>query len=451
MARNHLNFSYGLTPGAVLVLLSVISLTGCSPKQVRTIGSGLTPSDGRISKEDLRQELDKFAELFRARLRQMSGDLEDRVPGRRTERTTLQMRARMVQALNVMLDREDSVVAFIETWALCSRFRAYLEEGEGAGLYGDGREIAVAGARLIETEIEQVGRVLLEDDVFEKTRQNMTEFANANPMTGAFSNVTVFATETTKGAPNPFMDVVKIPMAPLRAIEGVDRTASAVHRFTDTADRFSDILDGLPESSRWQLELLLYEFEEADMTKSFLESIAQISESSSRLSKSADELPQQLREQLSQFIEEADSKQENIQKTLEQAEKTTLAATNALEELDRATVSLGIIVKDVTETAQAWESAAKATGEVVQEFNKRQKASEGAQSFNINEYKAAAEQTSQAANDIERLLACADSFAGSRNLTVVINAVTWRAIGFVLFVFVLAVLWRIISIRLIAR
>jgi methyl-accepting chemotaxis protein len=151
---------------------------------------------------------------------------------------------------------------------------------------------------------------------------------------------------------------------------------------------------------------------------------------------------------LSQFIEEADGKQDNLRKTLEQAEKTTLAVGNALEKLDKAAGSLGNVAKDVTETTQAWESAAKATGDVVQEFNKKKEPSGKTPPFNINEYQSAAEQTSQAANDIEGLLASIDSFLESRDYSRVINAVTLRAIGFVVLIFVLAVTYRIISARM---
>lgn len=449
MRHNQFTLRFGTIAAVILITLPVVSLTGCGPKDVRTIGSGLTPSDEQISKEDLREQLDKFAEYFKARLRQMSSDLYDRVPSKRTEKTTLQMRARMVQGLNVMLDQEDSVIAFIETWALCSRFRAYLEEGEGASLYGDGQKIAVSYARQIEAEIEQIGRVFLKEDVFETARKNINEFANANPIKGAFTGVTIFATEAQKGQTNPFMSVIKIPMTPFRAIEGVDRTASAVNRFTDTAERFSDIVSELPESSRWQLQLLLYDLEETDMTKSFLASIAQFSESSGRLSKSVEELPKQLREELSQFIEDTDEKQENLRKTLEQAEKTTLAITSTLQQLDKTSGSLGIVAKDVTQTTQAWESAAKTTGDVIQELNKMKAPPGKTQSFDINEYRLAAEQTSQAANDIEKLLSSIDGLLISQNYNRAINALTWRAIGLILFVFAIVVLYRVISIRLI--
>jgi len=446
---NQYKARYGLILAIILAALPLISLTGCGPKNLRTIGGGLTPSDKQISKEDLRDQLDKFAEYYKAKLRQMSSDLYDRVPSKRTEKTTLQMRARMVQGLNVMLDQGDSVIAFIETWALCSRFRAYLEEGEGANLYGEGQQIAVDYAKRIEVEIERIGRAFLKNDEFVTTQKNINEFTNANPIKGAFTGVIVFATEAQKDQTNPFMSVIKIPMTPFRAIEGVDRTATAVNRFTDTAERFSDIVNGLPESSRWQLQLLLYDLEETDMTKSFLASIAQFSESSSRLSKSVEDLPKQLRAELSQFIEETDEKQENLRKTLEQAEKTTLAITNTLQQLDKTSGSLGNVAKDITQTTEAWESAAKTTGDVIQELNKRKETPEKTESLNINEYRAAAEQTSQAAKDIERVLASIDGLLISQNYKKAINAVTWRAIGIILFIFAIVVLYRIIAIRLI--
>lgn len=82
-----------LSLAVTLVVASFLMLNGCGPTDVRTIGSGITPTNGQISKEDLRRQLDKFAEFFKARLRQMSSELHDRVPSKRTEKTTLQMRA----------------------------------------------------------------------------------------------------------------------------------------------------------------------------------------------------------------------------------------------------------------------------------------------------------------------------------------------------------------------
>jgi methyl-accepting chemotaxis protein len=422
---------------------------GCGQKSQRTIGSGVTPVSGQITKQELRERLDTFREFFKSTMRQVSNDLNERVPSKRTEKTTLQMRARMVQGLNAMLDHDDSIVAFIETWGLCTRFRIYLEEGEGSALFADAHHIALNAAKRLEAEIERIGVSFLKEDVFKTTRKNVIEFANKNPIKSGFSNVVEYATEVPKDQPNPFVSVLKIPMTPFRAIEGVDRTASAIYQFSDTAERFSDIVAELPESTRWQLQLLLFDLEETEMTKSFLKSLAQVSESSARLEKSVKELPEQLREQLTQFVEDVDKRQANLQQTLHQAEKTSLALNNTLEKLDQTAGSFNAVAKDVTEAAQAWENAAKATGEVVEEFNKIRPSPQKKQSsFDIKDYRDTAEQTSQAANDIKALLAEIEDLLESRRYSSVLNDLLLRVAGLAVLIFVLAVLYRIISVRL---
>ena len=451
MAYKYTAYCCGVIITVILGILSLFLLEGCGSKGLRTIGSGVTPTTGQISKQELGEQLDKFREFFKATLRQVANELNERIPSTRMEKTTLQMKARMVQGINAMLDNDDPIVAFIETWALCTRFRMYLEEGEGNSLFGDAHEIALNGSKRLEAEIQRIGFIFLKSDVFEAARKNVTEFAHNNPIRGTFSNVIVYATEVQKGQPNPFVSVLKIPMTPFRALEGVDRTASAIYQFSDTAERFSNIVAELPESSRWQLQLLLFDLEETNMTKSFLSSLTQVSESSARLEQSVQKLPEQLREQLTQFVEDVDKRQAGLQQTLQQAEKTTLALNNTLEKLDQTVGSFNAAAKDVTATAQAWENAAKATGQVVEDFNKaRPSPQKEESSFNIKDYRDTAEQTSQAANDIKALLAQIEDLLESRRYSSMMNHLLLRAAGLVVLIFVLAVLYRIISVRLTA-
>jgi len=415
MAYKYNAYCCGLITTVILGILSLFLLEGCGSKGLRTIGSGMTPKTGQISKQELREQLDKFREFYKATLRQVALDLNERVPSTRTEKTTLQMKARMVQGINAMLDNDDSIVAFVETWALCTRLRMYLEEGEGISLFGDAHGIALIASKRLEVEIQRIGVIFLKSDVFEATRKNVTEFAHNNPIKGTFSNIIVYATEVQKDQPNPFVSVLKIPMTPFRAIEGVDRTASAIHQFSDTAERFSNIVAEMPESSRWQLQLLLFDLEEAKLTK---------------------------------FVEDIDNKQAGLQQTLQQAEKTSLAVNDTLEKLDKTAGSIDVVVKDINETVQAWETAAKATGQVVQEFNKNKPSQKEASSFNITDYRDTAQQTSQAANDIKALLADIDDLLESRRYSSMLNQLLLRAAGLVVLIFVLAVLYRVISVRL---
>jgi len=426
----------------VLTALLPVFLAGCGSEDVRTLGSGVAPTNGRISKEDIREQVDNFAEFYKAIFRQTAIELNERLQNKKVERTTLQMRARMVQGLNAMLDQDDPVIAFIETWALCKRFRIYVEEGEGSTLFAEGQEIVVKAAKRLEAEIERIGHIFMKDDVFEATAKNITEFANVSPISGSFYNVIVYATEVKKDQPNPFMSVLNLPMTPFRAMEGVDRTASAIYQFRDTAERFSDVVRELPESSRWQMELLMYDLEEADMVKTFLDSFTRFSESSAKMAVSVEELPEQLGKELSEFVDEVDRKQANLQKTLAQAEKTTLAVNETVEKLNA-------LAKDTSETAKAWEGAAKATGEVVKGLNRSQEAGNSKSSFSLKEYQDVAEKTSKAATDIKELLAAIEAFSESRKYGSLTSHLTYRIMGLIFFFFVLAIVYRIITIRFI--
>lgn len=118
------------------------------------------------------------------------------------------------------------------------------------------------------------------------------------------------------------------------------------------------------------------------------------------------------------------------------------------EKLDSATGSLGKVARDVNSTAKAWELAAKATGEVARDFEKMKESSKPKESFDIEGYRAVAEQTSQAANDIRNLLTAIDDFSVSGNYSRIMNALTLRAVIFVLCVFIMGVVYRIVSARL---
>ena len=85
------------------------------------------------------------------------------------------------------------------------------------------------------------------EEVFEENRKQVYSFARANPIRASFSNTIVFSTTLPEGKTSPFASLTSIPLAPFRAIEGVDRTATAVNRFSDKAARFTDVVEELPE------------------------------------------------------------------------------------------------------------------------------------------------------------------------------------------------------------
>jgi len=446
---------------AMTLVILIPFVGGCGQQQVRTLGSGAAPTTGRISKEELHQTLRKFAEFSLSRVKEAATALDELPPNARIQKKTVLMRARYVNALNSMLDQEDQIASLIDTWALHVRLRYYFETDDGSSLYGDRQDVAIETAKRLELEIEQISKTFLEEKAFTDTREYIHGFARANPIHGTFSNMVVYATEIKEGETDYLTSVIGIPMAPFKAMEGMDRTATAIHKFRATAGGFSDVVEAFPESARWQLLLLLYDLEETEMAKSFLASMSEFSQSSARIADSAEKLPEQLREQFSTLVEEVDAKQTSLQTTLDKAEKTAATVERSLVKADEVAGSFGRTAESVNEAAMAWDKAAEATNLALKEFSRMKPARKDPNSkasFNINDYRDIVETAAVTVDGLRTLTAEVREFAKSDELATcafaihgLLNHVTWRVVLLFLFVFVLVLVYRIVVIRLVDK
>jgi hypothetical protein len=360
-----------------------------------------------------------------------------------------------------MIEQKEPVIAFIETWGLCVRYRMYMEEGEGSKMFGEYQDIVVNSTKRIEERIEEIARQFLKEDIFLETRRQVHNFARQNPMTGTFSNVIIFATETKPGQPNAFDNVISIPMAPFTALKGVDRTATAIREARGSIDNISDVVQNLPESARWQLLLLLLEIEDIEAVKTILTSMTKLSDSSVKFADSAEKLPEQLRQQFSILIEEIDEKQANLQTTIEKAEKTSASFEQALVQAEKVAVSFQSTINDVNQTATEWEKAANATGEALAEINKMRtprRDTAPKTPFNIKDYQDTAETVTATVSELRNLIAEVREFTESDDLAKSsfaakqwVNYLALRIALLVIIIFVLALLYRIVATRITHR
>jgi DNA mismatch repair ATPase MutS len=229
----------------------------------------------------------------------------------------------------------------------------------------------------------------------------------------------------------------------------VDRGALAIRDFSMTAERFSDIVEELPESLRWQLLLWLYEFEESEMAKSVLASLERVAESSAKLTTTAEMLPEKMRSELSELIDDVDARQANMQKTLAQTRATTEALTELIEKTESTAQALDVTSKNVTETAAAWQATVEAISET---FKKPETATDANTSrFSMADLNATANTVAVAAMEVRRLneelMANANAWSTQTNQAT--TNVAWKLALLIGLTFVLALAYRLLVTRLV--
>ncbi|MHC4693484.1 MAG: hypothetical protein ACYS67_12150 [Planctomycetota bacterium] len=444
----------------VALLASICFSAGCASTGKRTFQGKATKGASRISKEELRQSLDQFEEYAIATITEATDQIDEKKLNFRLRKLNLLQRTRLGHAYHTMNEHQDPVVAFLETWGLCVRLTNYFKYGEGRGLFGEHQEIALTASEKLEAEIERIGKRISKEDAFIETRKRVHQFAKTNPMRGTFSNTIVYATEVAPGEPGLFDDVINIPLSPFKAMSGVDRTASAIYGMRDSVNRISDVVYDFPESTRWQLLLLLMEMEETELVKTFLESMSKLSDSSVRLTDTAEKLPEQLRKEISILIEDINDKQASLHTTLEEAQKTFVVVDQALVQAGKTAEAFKSTAVDVSETAAAWEKAATATTEAlagVSNLKKSDKDTEPAEPkrpFDIKEYHDTIEAAGRTVIEMRELTAEIHKLLESEkvyNYASVpdnfVNLLTWRLVQLVVLIFVLALVYRIIIVR----
>jgi chromosome segregation ATPase len=258
-------------------------------------------------------------------------------------------------------------------------------------------------------------------------------------------------------------------MSPFTALKGVDRTATAISGVRDSMDRITDVVEHLPESARWQLLLLLLELEDIEAVKTVLASMTKLSDSSAKLADSAEKLPEQLREQMSILVEDIDSKQANIQTSLDKGENTAVAVEKAFSTAERAIGITGDTAKNVDEAAKEWKTAVDATSELIQVIRQwiaEMPKKEPSSTNTVSDYKDTAQEVTDAAIELQTLVteirgllesetlsghiedvnnrvvgAIDQSVASAQSVT---DHVTWRMIQFAGAIFLMALSYRFI-------
>ena len=451
----------------VLVLFVAILATGCSPSSQQQSQKDLNPTTGNFTEEQLRDRLEVFHEAFDAYVKQAAVQIDQKNDSPRSRRMTLLWRIRMIQAMHEVLSQNNPVVGLIEAWVLSERHRLYLTDGEGQTFFGGGQSIAVNSAELVIGHITRLAREFFPVEQFERTEAQILAFARNNPMSGTFARIMVPATVSRDDQPNPFLDALQLPLAPFQALRGVDRTPAAIGRVADSGDRFSDVVQELPESLRWQLALLFYDIEESDTIQSLKANAAEFSKATSDLAGTADELPERLRNELAVFFFQIDRRVDEINEVLGRVTAALTLIQATLPVFEKTSADFRQTALALTESAQASSEATSAISGLIAQIHENRRPD--AEPFNVLKYRDTAQAIGSAATEMTGTVEQIQEFTGDTRLTQriedleerlnnaidksvvetqnLLNQLTLRAAGLIVLAFLLALIYRIFVAR----
>ncbi|MEZ6191271.1 MAG: hypothetical protein R3C45_08270 [Phycisphaerales bacterium] len=453
----------------ILLASALCTLYGCAPKST----SGLTGlnADGRprITEAELQNELDEFADRFSGVVSAAANEIASNSTQRTARKASLYWKLRMIPRLEDMIFGADPQEAFLDAATLTVQMRKYLQgpDTDGANLFADLQPGAVSACLQLEEDIFRIGALFLNNQQLETLRAEVDAYSSEHPIRGTFSLTEGRVTSSKEGGTASFSWVTQVPMSPFRALEGIDAGARAISDFNTTASQFAQIVEDIPQQTRWQIELLWYDLEERESVVSMLNSFKTLSDSAASLSETARQLPVQLREQLALATKDIEDRQAALQKTLDETRQTLDTLNTAIDNATELTDSISQAGGSVAQAGDAWRDAVKAINDLTQSApvstETTQTSAAPGKPFDIAEYAQAADKLTATATELRALLAEArvtidsiqvsalsdaalkDAEQRGRNVT---DHAAWRALQLLAVAFVLAIVYRLISARL---
>jgi hypothetical protein len=416
-------------PLAAPLLALLLVVPGCNAvrakvpfvRDIPIVGS----MGGAYTASELQDALAGWAGGFQTQVAAACDRIRDATRERGPRRNCLFWQLRMVPLSKQAAFRADPQEGYVAALALASAQRAYLEQGEGAALFGAQQPVAIEAARSIESQALAIGRSFLSASQLKRLDSEVDTLVANHPIGGSFSADALITSFTGGTVRKTFGWVVNLPMVPFRALSGVSDTAQAVHQFDETAREFTETVGQLPPLARWQLELLLYDAEELESVDRALRAAESFADGAERVSAAAETLPSTLGSELSARLEQARASIVELDRALARAESLAGPLTHVADRLGEASAQWNAIL------APREGASAQRTG----------------RPFDVREYESAADHVGTASRDVRELVEAVNALDASA-LEALVDRATWRAGILVCVFFGALALYRIAVARL---
>jgi hypothetical protein len=408
---------------------SAAVFTGCAslPFRLPFLGGGY---ERNFSQEELSDELNAFASRFTALVSTAGEEImlgtDDPTIGRRVLLWSL----RLTPAVNDAAFQTNPRAGYVRLLTIATMQRRYLTTGDGRNLFGASQHVAVTTAETLEADAFAIGERFLTPAELDAVRKDVDQLAERFPITGTQFSL-VRAREAAQAVPssNALTEVIALPLAPFRALQGVDSGAAAIRDFNQTARRFSTVVGGLPEELRGQMELLLYDVEELRAVRQGLASFELAAASADRASLAIERLPDELRATLDT----------QVRSLLQESQGTVGEAVQALAQAREVAGPLQETATQLREASAAWREILGPHDPTPRSADERP--------FDIRDWQSAAASIGTAAVELRGLAVELEGFSGSAGL----DRLFWRAVALLVLFFALLLGYRVLAARLVRR
>jgi hypothetical protein len=285
---------------------------------------------------ELWAELDDYATSFSTEVRRAADTVRDGTSDRSVQRTALRWKMEIVTEFRRAMQQDDPLAALLDLWSLTVQVRQGLESTPPFVDLGAARGDTLDAVKLLESDVRAIADSVLDDAQLHAATTQIEDYSRRNPLVRGFGREIEGSESRLWQGYAALESVLAVPLSPIRALQGIDTGAQAIAEFASVADRFSTVVNSMPESLRWQLELLVFDLDDTPSLKALETGATTLAASSSRLATVAESLPQQIDRSVRSAVDRVVDPTLGVAPIVADARATAAEIRQAVEALDRA-------------------------------------------------------------------------------------------------------------------
>jgi hypothetical protein len=346
----------------LLASFFVASSTGCALVDSLSPFSSAPPP---ISAPELWAELDDYTSSITSEVRRASELVRDSTAERSTQRAALRWKIDLTTMFRRAMAQDDPLDALLDLWSLTVQVRQGLEATRPFVDLRTAHEETLAAVRLLETDVRAIANKVLNDALLKAAIAQIEDYSRAHPLAKGFGREVEVSESRTWTGYSALEFALAIPLSPIRALEGIDTGAQAIADFATVADRFSTVVSTLPESLRWQAEMLVFDLDNTPSLLAVEKSATSLAASSQRIATVTESLPSEFDRAVQAAIDRVVDGESRLAPIVADARAAASEANLALASLDRAVTGARELTTGLDRVTTEFASAGKEWAEAL--------------------------------------------------------------------------------------
>lgn len=331
---------------------------------------------------------------------------------------TVRMKIRVSEIADAVQRETDPRQRFVLLWTYTEQFRQFLTSNAHDRPFGDKQDAVSQFADQLIKRVEAIGLEFYTSEQIDAARDDIEQMADASRASSFLMRPVAAVRSEDLKKKSDLGTILLRPLTPLSGVSsGMTDAASAMNRFSDVAATGISASQRLPQRVRWEMELLLLEFDSLQSVTAIVEQMRGARQDLRKATEMIEQFPKKTRLEVDQSVQTVTDALPRLEQTLASAQKTIEQLNETVKQSEKLSQNVSQTLGTVSAAGKDWALAAREVRTLLEQYEAMNPTKdEQAEAFDWKQVTETAQSVRQASAELRLLLSEMQTLAQSQEM-----------------------------------